>query len=62
MATLDDAPTKRIPPNGILHAKKEKKLEYFHEHVGAFVDKYVLNEQVKIMSILASQEFNNVKI
>lgn len=42
MEKLDDHPTKHVPPPGIIHKTNEKKIEYFNEVIGSFVDEYVI--------------------
>ena len=42
MEKLDDNPTQHAPPAGILHMTKEKKVEYFDEIVGEFVDSFAV--------------------
>jgi hypothetical protein len=51
MEKLDDKPTQHAPPSGILHMTKEKKVEYFDEIVGEFVDNFAVancEEQTKL--------------
>ena len=47
MEKLDDQPTKNVPPPGILHDGKEKKMDYFDKVIGNFVDQYVVADPDK---------------
>ena len=38
MEELNGHPTQHVPPPGIINKTKEKKLEYFDEVIGEFVD------------------------
>jgi hypothetical protein len=41
LQNLTDCPSKHVPPPGIVHMTKEKKLDYFNKVIGAFVDEFV---------------------
>ena len=47
MKKLDDQPTKHVPPPGILHERSEKKIDYFNNVIGNFVDEYVIADPDK---------------
>ena len=47
MEKLDDQPTTNVPPPGILHDGKEKKMDYFDKVIGNFVDQYVVADPDK---------------
>ena len=40
-------PSKHVPPVGIQHMSKERKSAYFHKHIGAFVDEFVMADPDK---------------
>jgi hypothetical protein len=42
MEKLDGQLTNHVPSHGILHKTKEKKIDYFNEVIGNFVDEYVV--------------------
>ena len=42
MKNLDDHLANHVPPPGIHFKTSEKKLDYFNEVIGYFVDKYVV--------------------
>lgn len=42
MGNLEDSPTKHVPPPGIDSQGNEKKMEYFQDIVGEFVNEYAL--------------------
>lgn len=47
MQSLADVPSKHVPPAGIQHMSKERKSAYFHKHIGAFVDEFVMADPDK---------------
>ena len=56
LKNLTDCPTKHVPPPEINNMTTEKKLDYFHEFIGAFVDEFVIADPEKEM--LSKQEEN----
>lgn len=55
---IEDSPTKHVPPPGIDSQGNEKKMEYFQDIVGEFVNEYALPKGDQEIS---SSELDKVK-
>jgi hypothetical protein len=56
MGNLEESPTKHVPPALIHSQENEKKMEYFQEVVGEFVNEYALPKGEQEISISESDK------